>query len=338
MSNHSRSTALVGAFALVLSWAQWNVCAEVPQRRAALWAGAREQPATTPSDQPTKPPTPAPTPPQTPPHTPAPTPAPQAPVPGLPAEPTPPPPAVPVAPLPMPPKPLEPPGKKALPPGTEVILILKEGNRVTGILVEELPDAIRVRIAGIETTFKSDMIERYEVMRPILERYEEMKRAIGEDPDGLATLAEWLRSREQHELALKEVNHLLKIDPNHTEGKRLKLLIEKQIELRSKARSSDPKAPAVRPAPANAAPKTPVQSFPLLTDSQINLLKVFEIDLDDPPRMTIKRSTVTRLIDENLGTPHIPVTQEGRDAIYRKTPAAILDLMFKLRARDLYAE
>lgn len=320
MSNHSRSTALVGAFAVILSQSPWMF--ESPaagQSNPAPGERAPVSPGTPPTEQPATP------------VAPAPVPAPPA------VTPANPPGGQPALTPPPAPKP-EPPAKKTPAAGTEVILILKEGNRVTGILVEETPDAIKVRIAGIETTFKSEMIERYEVLRPILERYEEMKKAIGDDPDGLATLAEWLRSREQHELALKEVNRLLTIDPNHTEGKRLKLLIEKQIELRSRSRSSPPKNPANQPAPAAPVVKPGEHAFPLLTDNQINLLKVFEIDLDDPPRMTIKRTTITKLIEQNLGTPHIPVTQEGRDGIYRKTPAAILDLMFKLRARDLYAE
>lgn len=318
MSNHSRSTALVGALAVVLSHS-FGVIEPAAQAQNAP-APAEKTPASPPTPQPTTPPVEQPV-------------TPPAPAPGAPTAP-PPPSTQPETPLPRPVEPV----KRTLAPGTEVILILKEGNRVTGILVEEGPDAIKVRIAGIETTFRSEMIERYEVMRPILERYEEMRKAIGDDPDGLATLAEWLRSREQHELALREVNRLLAIDPNHTEGKRLKLLIDKQIELKSRSKAAPPKATGPAPAPTAPAARSAEHTFPLLTDSQINLLKVFEIDLDDPPRMTIKRTTITKLIEQNIGTPHIPVTQEGRDAIYRKTPSAILDLMFKLRARDLYPE
>ncbi len=212
------------------------------------------------------------------------------------------------------------------------------GNRVTGILVTELADALIVRIAGIETTFKSNLIERYEVLPPILDRYREMRAANGDDPDGIAMLSEWLRSREQFDLALKEANRLIALDPTHPEGRRLKLLIESQIELQKKTKApigtKPPKpTPDEAPLPVDAA-----ASFPLLTEAQINTLKVFEIDLSDPPRLTIKRNTITKMIEQHASSPHMPATQEGRDALYRQTPPAILDLMFKLRARDLYPE
>ncbi|MGE3108335.1 MAG: hypothetical protein AB7G11_11875 [Phycisphaerales bacterium] len=219
--------------------------------------------------------------------------------------------------------------------GSEVVIYLVGGNRVSGILVSERPDALVVRIAGIETTFKSDLIERYEVLKPILERYREMRASIGDDPDNIAILAEWLRSREQLDLALEEVSRLLRLEPNHVEGRRLKILIESQIALRNK-----PKSPA-GPLPARPDPDAKRDAdphFPLLTDAQINTLKVFEIDLDDPPRVSIKRDTITKLIQQHGDSPHMPTTQEGRDALYRQTPTAILDLMFRVRARDLYSE
>ena len=87
------------------------------------------------------------------------------------------------------------------------------------------------RIAGIDTTFKADTIDHYEVLRPILERYEDMRRAMGDNPDDIANMIEWLRGREQYDLALKETNRLLAIDPTHPDGKRLTVVCGNQTAL-----------------------------------------------------------------------------------------------------------
>lgn len=312
-------TILVGAIA----FAHLGLAAPLARGQESPPGGSPSQPEKTdprkqdPAPQPVPSPDPAPTPPT--PVTPTPAPA-EPPVPA-PAEP-------PVAPLPTPRVPAA---------GSEVVIYLTEGNRVMGILVSEAPDTLVVRIAGIETTFKSNMIVRYEVLPPILERYREMRATIGDDPDGLAMLIEWLRSREQLELALKEADRLLTLEPNHAEGRRLKQIIESQIELKKKAKGVANPVP-VKPAGNDEPLRDEGPPFPLLTEAQINTLKVFEIDLDDPPRLTIKRDTITKLIARYADSPHMPTTQEGRDALYRRTPTAILDLMFKLRARDLYPD
>src|SRR5690606_26176551 len=69
---------------------------------------------------------------------------------------------------------------------------------------------------------------------------------------------------------------------------------------------------------------------------QINLLKVYEIDLNDPPRLMISRRTVEDLLSTYAGHPLIPVSVEGRDAIMRWRDVQVLDLIFRLRARDFY--
>jgi len=67
-------------------------------------------------------------------------------------------------------------------------------------------------------------------------------------------------------------------------------------------------------------------------------MRVFEIDLSDPPRLTVPRSTVERLLIDYATSPLIPETKEGREALLRAPPRKILDLMFRLRARDRYAD
>ncbi len=186
-------------------------------------------------------------------------------------------------------------------------------------------------------------VSRYEVLPPFTQRYLELRQAVGNDPEQILQLAEWLRARERYELALAEVNRALEIEPNLGPAREMKKLLEQQILLRLRAKPSDPNidpgAAASKPESGGAAPKKvrPPTLSPL-TQEQINLIKVYEIDLASRPRLVVPRETITRLMEQNAGHPLVPITREGRETWYRKDPVEVLDLMFRIQARDLYSQ
>jgi hypothetical protein len=217
---------------------------------------------------------------------------------------------------------------------------MKDGQRFTGMLVEQSEEQLVLRIEGIQTPFPAAAVDRVRVMRPILERYEEMRTLMGDDPAQIIKLADWLRARDQLELALTEVERALRIAPENTEARQLKLLIAMQIELRERARSNAPQREASPvPLAPSSAPSNELQlNFPLLTPEQISLMKVYEVDLARAPRIVINRGTITKLMEQYRSHHLIPVTQEGREAIYRRPSREVLELMFRVQARDLYPE
>jgi hypothetical protein len=219
----------------------------------------------------------------------------------------------------------------------EVVVFLKDGQVITGILVEATASRIALRVAGIDTTFPASSVDRYRLLPPVLERYEEMRRAAGDNPDLLVRLAEWLRARERYELALLEAERALAIDPNHAEARRLATLLSRQVELKRKSKQASRPAADTRQSDSRAAARRP-RDFPLLTDSQVNLIKVYEVNLAQPLRLIIRRDTITRLLACYAGHPLIPVTQEAREAIYRRSEREILEIMFRLQAREFYGE
>lgn len=219
---------------------------------------------------------------------------------------------------------------------TEVTVFTKDGGRLTGLLTDLDNDRIVLKISGIRTTLEMSQVERYEILPPILQRYNQLRETIGDDPEQIVRLVQWLQAREQYTLALTEAQRALKLAPDSSEAKRLKNVLEQQILLKTKS----PKTGPATPAPAEEAvqePRRPGAEVPLLTDSQINLIKVYETDLAANPRLVIPRATVVRMLEVNAGHPLVPTTREGREAILRKPEAEILDLMFKLQAREFYS-
>lgn len=230
--------------------------------------------------------------------------------------------------------------KRDAPPQRDVTVVLNSGQRLRGTLVDEQRDHIVLRIANIETRVPRAEVDRVITRRPLLERYRSMREAIDDDDvDRLLPLIEWMRANGLLDQALEEIQHVLEIEPNNGRARRLRRLIEQQVALRDKTEENRKAADAEQDAgggnerPGRFAPG----EFPLLSESQVNLVKVYEIDLDDPPPIVIDRETVDELLEEYGDHPDIPVSREGRQAFHRKPPLEILKTMFRLRARELYS-
>lgn len=219
----------------------------------------------------------------------------------------------------------------------EVVVTLKDGQRYSGMLVLQDADRVILKIAGIDTSVPMSRVDRVSVLSPVMDRYRAMRAAIDDnDAERLVMLAEWLRARGQWDPALAELDHVLTVQPDNGEAKRLKLLVESQKKL---AEHSGPAHPAAqRSAHAAPAPEGGEAPFPLLSEGDVNLIKVYEVDLADPPRIAISRDTIKQLLEQHAGDPLLPATQEGREALYRDAPAKVLDLMFRLQARNLYPQ
>ena len=289
--------------------------------------------------------------------------------------PTPTPPAPPItsAPVTSQPSPVTSPPAKAVPfedptEEHETEIILKDRRRVSGKLVEVTSESVVLAISGIPTVFKLDNIEAIRALPTVEERYNDLRAAIADDDiDGLLRLAEWVRQRGRLTLALKEVDAVLAQEPANRAANELKTIIVEQQKLNSLQGKPAPKTDPRQPAkldPANGVPGKPAaekpdqpgadpkptrtarpgnDAFPLLTDEQINIVRVFETDLKDPPAMVIKRDTITRFLDKYEGTivegkGVVPVSPEARDQFYRQRPSQVLSWFFDLRAREFYPD
>ncbi len=224
----------------------------------------------------------------------------------------------------------------------ECVVLLQGGREVTGLLVSHSEDEVVLRIEGIETRFAGSLVRTIRILPPLMERYENMRRLIKDsDLDGRTLLAEWLRAREQYELAMGEVEAVLARDPFHRQARELHSWLKIQVDLLSKQRVMDERDASLS-GPSGAERFSQRvdarRRFPLLKPEEINLIKVYEVDLQRPPRIIIKRETIERMIRTHASSHLIPSTSEGRDALFRKRPEEVLELMFKLQARELYRE
>jgi hypothetical protein len=215
----------------------------------------------------------------------------------------------------------------------EATVWLRGGQRITGTLVEASDLRVVLSIGGVRATFARDAVERLDVSPSIDELYRQLRASIEEtDVEGILRLAEWLRARKRLAQALAEVNRALMVEPANPRARDLRTVIEQQIRLAAASATGGPEPPA-----APVAPDRPEDNeFPLLDERQINLMRVYEVDLANPPRMALAPDLIARLIEAYQGDPLIPTTRAGRDLLFSMRPEQLLDLMFRLRARDLY--
>jgi hypothetical protein len=215
-----------------------------------------------------------------------------------------------------------------------VILHCRDGRRIEGRLIRRDPSEVVIEVAGIESVFNMTDLLRVDVVPPVAEHYRKLRAVIADDDiEQLLLLIDWLRDREALDLALIELAQVLAIDPGNPDAERLKLQVEGTIRLRAAA-SPTPSGGEGREEAPRVTQRRP--HFPVLTADQINLLKVYEVDLSDPPRMSVDRETVRELIEAFEGHELIPQSREGRAALERRPPAQILELMFRLKARTFY--
>ena len=258
------------------------------------------------------------------------------------------------------------PAKPATSELREAILFTKDGRVFTGMLLVQDPERYVLDIAGVETTFAATLIDRVRLLAPVLDRYKEMRETVpADDVERRAELVIWLADRRQAELALLEAEVLLARNPKSVSAKRLLDQVRTKADLlrpdpqalpattplttppakpRSPgtAESSTDPATALEPEPQPESSTDPtdatprVADFPVLNSKQINLVKVFEVDLTQNPRLIIPQQVIRDLIEQYTASPLIPATRSGRDELLRRPPTEVLDLIYRLKARDFY--
>ncbi|MCA9296839.1 MAG: hypothetical protein KC983_09980, partial [Phycisphaerales bacterium] len=221
-------------------------------------------------------------------------------------------------------------------PGQTGTVIMRDGQRRHGIILEDSFERVVVDIEGIHARIKREFVDEVFLDPTFQEQYEHFKKVIR--PHMTAErfrLCQWLVDNRKWELAAKELDAMIEDEPLE-KARDLRRVVEAQLEIiRERERMAESVDETV--AEPTHAP-THVESAGLITDDDVNIIRVYEIAFDDPPRLTVRPETIRRLIDRYGDNPLIPAAAADRSAMFRADPLALVRLMFKLRARDLYHE
>ena len=195
---------------------------------------------------------------------------------------------------------------------------------------------------------KREIID-HRILRPARDRYRELRREIAHDDiETRLALVDWCQERELYAEALFELDLILMQSPGEPRALRKQAIIRglRELQQAAEARRAGQEADDRRPLGADRAidrgPRPTLrereEAFGLITPEDINLLRVYEVDLRNPPRMVIRRELIDTMIRRYGDHELMPVNREGRAALYRMPAAEILDLLFRLNARELYGQ
>lgn len=259
-----------------------------------------------------------------------------------PATATPPAPATP-APAPTPPAPIAP---ELTPPtepsliGRRVLVVMRDAREFRGTLTERSATHITLEIAGIPARFNAADIDRIRAQQSPAERFAEIRATIKSDDAGsLLPLIQWVIDQGELDLGIGELEALSQRVPDN-QAVAIALTRARQLrELRATPANISPATtPGTTAADPDAtdAPEAFSQAIPLLTPEQQALLKVFEADLSRPLNLVIPTDVMLDLFERYAGNPLVPATKEARDAFLRRPQSQWLDLIFRLKAREVY--
>ncbi len=219
------------------------------------------------------------------------------------------------------------------PPGRRVSVRLVDGRTLVGPLVEDSYEGVVLKIADIDTRFPRETLVEVRPYPTDAEFYERFKRTIERDQyEARFSLGLWLYQRRMYEESKSELQALLD-DTNHYEARQLLREVETHMELLASA--GEARAPRTAPGGGEPRDRTPSN---LLSDAEVNLIRVYELDLADPPRMQVPQTLIETMLEKYGDSELIPARSAERNALYSKDPAEIVRILFALKARDLYGE
>jgi hypothetical protein len=223
------------------------------------------------------------------------------------------------------------------PAGRRVKLIFNDGRTIICELVEDGFESVEVEISGIKAKYPREAILEVRPYPSDRELYESFRTRL--EPDQYSaryTLALWLYNKRMYDEAKLELESLLEAT-NHYEAGELLNEVKAQIRLLESSRAA-PRAPGEgRREPRKPDPRlTGILASPLLTEEDVNLIRVYELDTANPPRLQVSRSTIEEMVTRYADSELIPAQRSERNALFSREPIDIVKLLFALKARELY--
>lgn len=229
------------------------------------------------------------------------------------------------------------------PKRTRVEVEFRDGRRQVGLLLDDGFESLTIEIGGISTTYKRELIMRTLAIPTDEELYQRAKESI--EPDQYSarlSLCSWLYERKMYEECHAELLSLLEATDNF-EAKQLLKEVKAQLVViaNAAARLDDDDATSEDDAetPESKGPRDRAAEQlkgRILTADEVNLIRVYEMDLEHPPKVEVDDSLIRTIFEKYATDALVPSSNEARAAWFTKEPIEVVKLLFALKARELY--
>jgi len=252
-------------------------------------------------------------------------------------------------------------------PGQKGVVVLRNGQTRSGIIIEDTFTQVVMEIQNIRARLKRETVDYVQLEPTFREQYEKARAAIQPGMfEAHLQLCQWLAEEKRFDLAKTELDGLL-AQKEMPEARQLLNLVQAQIDLAAGTieppldanATQEGASPEVGGGKTTASddggdegteddgattrrsgPVYPADMLPqtLIDRADVNIMRVYEIDFDSPPKVVISADTIRAMLEKYGTNDLIPGSQTERTALFRADPLEVVRLMFGVRARDLYPQ
>lgn len=230
-------------------------------------------------------------------------------------------------------------------PGQRGALLLRDGSVLEGVILHDGFDEVVLEVAGIRTRYPRKEVDSVRLEPSFEERYTEFQRSIRRnDWPRRMELARWLFDNRRYELARDELLPIVELSDEEGASELLRL-VEAQLRLQratggeSRSLAPDPEPwERERPRASGRVELRDILPQRILTREDVNIIRVYEMDLRNPPRLAVSDKTIRTMLENYGSSELLPADSAGRTALFRQDPLELTKLLFKLKARELYPQ
>ncbi|MFZ4750658.1 MAG: hypothetical protein ACOYMM_09135 [Phycisphaerales bacterium] len=227
------------------------------------------------------------------------------------------------------------------PAGRRVRVVFNDGRVIVGALIEDGYEHVELEISGIKTKYPREAVSAVRPYPTDRELYERFRTTLEPDQYGARyTLAVWLYNKKMYAESKTELESLLEAT-NHYDAKKLLNEVNAQLAL-MEGLGGGVDRPVESGGNSRERPVSPrttgILASPLLSDADVNLIRVYELDVANPPRLQVPQSLIRTMLERYADSDLIPAKSAEKTAFFTKEPIEIVKTLFALKARDLYGE
>lgn len=216
-----------------------------------------------------------------------------------------------------------------------------DGREFVGEIVRDGADQVIISIEGVEIPIPRDEVSKVEYLDGTGDNLEDARSALKDDDyEGRYKLAFRMFNEEEYELAKKELDSLIAL------GDKVPVDIRERIDLLKSAvdlkladnTNTNNTENNNQNESDDQNQNTKVDKDDLLTDEQINMVKVYETDLSSKPRVIISSKVLKDFFTEYRGEPGVPLGDDEQAAFRRLKGYQQLERMKEVRAKELFSD
>lgn len=207
-------------------------------------------------------------------------------------------------------------------------VLLNDGSRKEGMLELDSFEEVHLRILNTLHRYTREQVRFVKILPTFEEELAWIRSQLNtDDPKEHLEFCKWLIRQGKLLEARHELNQLIEEHQSALAMRELRK-VEASLAMEEGAGKNS--------SPATSGEEDLFPMPPLVSESDVNLIRVYEIDLDNPPKIRIPDSAIQELIEQYGASALIPSDEKSRKAMLDAPPEQILDIMFKVRARNLY--